>query len=303
MSSAGSQGSGPPANPAAGSPTGALGEDEVEVALTGIQLGVAAGVGRVVAAGARAGGLADRVVLVGPIDPCGECDVCRRGGAAVCPLARRRTSLGARVIAAGRWVVPLDDGLELPAPIAAAVAGDVVLAYTLYARTGVAPRDPVVVVGGSPIARFLVEILIAKGVAPVAVAGPGPWADWLAGKGVTIAPEADAPAALAAAFAAQSLGTRPWRVICGDPAATAAAAQLAGPRATLTLLAGPAGAASALAADVLAREVTIIGVAGAHPDLVVEAAALCVQGDVDLAAGTTLSDAPLRTRVRAAVTP
>ncbi|HEY6038776.1 MAG TPA: hypothetical protein VIV58_31050, partial [Kofleriaceae bacterium] len=30
------------------------------------------------------GGLA----LIGPLDPCGECEVCRRGGAAVCAHAR-----------------------------------------------------------------------------------------------------------------------------------------------------------------------------------------------------------------------
>src|SRR5581483_7498809 len=107
----------------------------------------------------------------------------------------------------------------------------------------------VVVVGASPITRFLVEILRAKAIAP-AIAPAG---DDLAATRAAIAGE----------FAAQSLGTKPWRVLCGDPAATARAAELAGPRATLTVLAG-----AALTADVLAREVTVIGVAGAHPDLV-----------------------------------
>jgi NADPH:quinone reductase-like Zn-dependent oxidoreductase len=199
------------------------------------------------------------------------------------------------VIAAGRWLVPLGDGLELPSPAAAAVAGDVALAYTLYARSGVAPREPVVVVGGSPVARFLVEILIAKGIAPTAVADPGPWADWLRGKGVAIARDREA---LTAALAAQSLGTKPWRVLCGDPAATSAAVELAGPRSTLTLLAS--AARHPIAGDAIAREVTIIGVAGAHPDLVVEAAAMCVKREIDLAGGTTGDPTdPLRTHVRA----
>jgi 6-hydroxycyclohex-1-ene-1-carbonyl-CoA dehydrogenase len=272
-----------------------IGEDDVAIELEAVQASLAAGVGRVVRAGLRAGGLLDRRVLVGPIDPCGECDVCRRGGAAVCPLARRRDELGATVIAAGRWVVPLDDGLELPAPAAAAVAGDVALAYTLYARTGVAPREPVVVVGGSPIARFLVEILIAKGIAPIAVADPGPWADWVRGKGVAVARDREE---VTAALAAQSLGTRPWRVLCGAPAAAAAAIELAGPRATLTLLA--TAPLRPIAGDALAREVTIIGVAGAHPDLVVEAAAMCVKCEIDLVGGTAGDAAdPLRTQVRA----
>jgi 6-hydroxycyclohex-1-ene-1-carbonyl-CoA dehydrogenase len=255
---------------------------------------MAAGVGRVVAGGDHARGLLGRRVLVGPIDPCGECDVCRRGGAAVCPLAVRRDALGSRVTAAGRWLVRLGDGLELTSPGAAAVAGDVALAYTLYALTGVGPREPIAVIGGSPIARFLIEILLAKGIAPTAVAEPGPWADWLLGKGVVVARDR---AGLAEAFAIQSVGTKPWRVICGDPAATAAAVALAGPRATLTLLA--AAAAPPIASDVLAREVTIIGVAGAHPDLVVEAAAMCTKGDIDLTGGTTAAaDDPLRTHVR-----
>jgi 6-hydroxycyclohex-1-ene-1-carbonyl-CoA dehydrogenase len=271
-----------------------VGEDEVAIELDAVQAGIAAGVGRVVSAGERTRGLLDRRVLVGPIDPCGECDVCRRGGAAVCPLARRRGELGASAVVAGRWLVALGDGLELPVPAAAAVAGDVALAYTLYARTGVGPREPVVVVGGSPISRFLIEILLAKGIAPTAVAAPGPWAEWLLGKGVAVAHDRTS---LAAAFAAQSLGTKPWRVICGAPAATSDAVELAGPRATLTLLA--TAAPQPIAGEVIAREVTIIGVAGAHPDLVVEAAAMCVKGEIDLASGTTDDAAdPLRTHVR-----
>ena len=39
----------------------------------------------------------------------------------------------------------------------------------------------------------------------------------------------------------------------------------------------------------IAREVTVIGVAGAHPDLVVEVAAMCVKGEIDLVAGTSTS--------------
>jgi D-arabinose 1-dehydrogenase-like Zn-dependent alcohol dehydrogenase len=268
-----------------------LGDDQVEVALDAVQVGLAAGVGRVVACGARSQGLEGRRVLVGPIDPCGACDVCRSGGGAVCPLAGRREALGQTAIVAGRWVVPIDDGLEIDGPAAAAVAGDVVLAYTLYARTGAHPRDPVVVVGASPIARFLIEILIAKAIAPVAVAGPGAWAEWLIEKGVAVARDR---AAVIEAFAAQSLGTRPWRVLCASPLATHDAATLAGPRAVLTLLAP----APAIPGDVIARELTIIGVGGAHPDLVVEAAAMCVKGEIDLEAGTSLTAEPLRTHVR-----
>src|SRR5258706_288752 len=73
---------------------------------------------------------------------------------------------------------------------------------------------------------------------------------------------------VAAALAAQGLGARPARVIASDPATLAVAAALAGPRATLTVYA-PRPVAD-LSGALVAREVTVLGVAGAHPDLVVE---------------------------------
>jgi hypothetical protein len=71
------------------------------------------------------------------------------------------------------------------------------------------------------------------------------------------------------------------------------AAALAGPHATLTAYID--GDEPALPAGLLAREVTVIGVAGPHPDLIVEAAAMCVKGDIDLVGGVT-ADASDRTR-------
>ena len=224
-------------------------------------------------------------VLVPAFDPCGQCDICRRGGAAVCPLGTRRTP-ATRVRASSRWLVALGDGLDLPVPAAAAVAGDVATAYTLYARTGLSPRDPVVITGASAVTRFLVEILRAKSLAPVVIAAPGAWADWLLGKGCAVVGDA---AGVAAAIAAQGMGARPLRLVAtGD---TEVAASLAGPRATLTVLApGPA-----LPAELIAREVTVVGVAGPHPDLIVEAAAMCVKGEIDLAGG--VGDGPTLARV------
>lgn len=260
-----------------------IAEDDVAVEVQAVQ-GTAA-IGRVIEAGQRAGSLLGRTVLVGPIDPCGECDVCRRGGGAVCPLARRRTEIRSPLIARGRWVVALGDGLELPVPAGAAVAGDVALAYTLYARTGAAPREPLVIVGATPVTRFLVEIAIAKGLAPVIVveAAPRAWRDWLSSKGVAQATTADD---VKAAFVTQGLGGKPWRVIATSASSVELAASLAGPRATLTVLAPIA----ALPGDLASREVLVICVAGAHPDLVVEVAAMCVKGEIDLAAGTSAAD-------------
>lgn len=282
---------------------GALADDDVAIALAGVQASAtgASAVGRVIETGSRAATLAGRDVLVGPIDPCGECDVCRRGGAAVCPTARRRAAIDplARLVAAARWVVPLGDGLELPAPAAAAVAGDAALAYTMYARTGIGPREPVVVVGATPVTRFLVDVLVAKGVAPVVVVDPAraAWCAHLAARGVATAPDdATLQSRVQAAFAAHGHGARPWRVLVTAADAVALGARLAGPRATLTVLA-PIGDLPGELAD---REVTVIAVAGAHPDLVVETAAMCARGDIDLAGGT--STAP-NDELRAIVTP
>ncbi len=259
--------------------TASIAEDDVAVEVQAVQ-GTAA-IGRVVEAGERARSLVGRTVLVGPIDPCGECDVCRRGGGAVCPLARRRTEISSPLIARGRWVVALGDGLELPIPAGAAVAGDVALAYTLYARTGASPREPLVIVGATPITRFLVEIAIAKGLAPVVVVDPAHagWRAWLTAKGVVQATGIDE---VTAAFVVQGLGGKPWRVIATAGDCVELAASLAGPRATLTVLAPIA----ALPGELASREVGVIAVAGAHPDLVVEVAAMCVKGEIDLAGGT-----------------
>jgi 6-hydroxycyclohex-1-ene-1-carbonyl-CoA dehydrogenase len=250
-----------------------------------------AAVGRVDDASEGSAILLGKRVLVGPLDPCGQCEVCRRGGAAVCPFAKRR-EISARLRVASRWVVALGDGLELPVPAAAAVAGDVATAYTLYARTGLAPRDPVVIVGDTAVARFLVEIVRAKGITPTVIAsGDESWRSWLLAKGAAVVRGDDGDDAVrdatTAAIAAQGLGVKPWRVIATSAAVLARAAALTGPRATLTAYVD--GKAPALPAELLAREVTVIGVAGPHPDLIVEAAALCVKGDIDLAGGVAIS--------------
>jgi L-idonate 5-dehydrogenase len=263
-----------------------------------------AAVGRVDDASEGAAALLGKRVLVCPADACGQCEVCRRGGATVCPLAtRRELPVPSRLRVSSRWVVALGDGLELPLPAAAAVAGDVTTAYTLYARTGLSSREPVVILGTNAVTRFLVEILRGKGITPTVVVDgePPSWRDWLLGKGAAAVSGHDATLAqtVTAAIAAQGQGARPWRLIVTDPRELPRAATLAGPRATLTVLTN--GAVPALPGDVLAREVTVIGVAGPHPDLVVEAAALCVKGEIDLASGVEIGEP--RDVTRATVVP
>ena len=221
--------------------------------------------------------LIGRRVLVCARHACGRCEVCRRGGAAVCPDARATAT---RV--SSRWAIVLGDALDLPAPAAAAVAGDITTAYTLYARTGLAPRDPVVVTGATAVARCLVQILRAKGLTPVVVGGDTPWAAFVTSTGALHAATAGD---VGAAIATQGLGARPLRLIATNAESLATATGLAGPRATLTVLA--AADLAALSPELVAREVVVIGVAGPHPDLVTEVAAMCAKREIDLAGSVT----------------
>jgi hypothetical protein len=85
----------------------------------------------------------------------------------------------------------------------------------------------------------------------------------------------------------------------------ARAANLANARATLTVRTGISAIDSSGAlAGALAREITMLGVAAAHPDLVLEAAALVAKGELDLAAGVVVrraDDRPPLDRTRADV--
>ena len=96
----------------------------------------------------RRGPAPARACSSGPTDPCGECEVCRRGGAAVCPLATRatRSPRDSRSCRAAGWSRSAT-GSSCRCPPRPRSPATSRLAYTLYARTGLAPRDPVVVTG------------------------------------------------------------------------------------------------------------------------------------------------------------
>jgi len=125
--------------------------------------------------------------------------------------------------------------------------------------------------------------------------GPGGGNEWLLGRGGVGVHGDDLASRIAAAITAQGQGARPWRLLVTDGAQLPTVASLAGPRATITVLATEG--IPALPGEALAREVTIVGVAGPHPDLIVEAAAMCVKGEIDLAGGAVFAPAGARTRV------
>lgn len=240
-----------------------------------------AAVGRVVDGGPGAAHLLGQRVLAGRFAPCGECDVCRRGGAVVCPTGEALgATLGAlgdghgRLAAPARWLIPLEGPLAVAGAAAAVLGWEAALAYALYARAGVGPREPVVVIGDDPVASLLRQILAAKHASVLDVAA------------ATADDADDVRARLVAAAAAAGHGARPWKVLetTGEAALRARALAIAGPRAVVALAAPPGAAPvtdAAATSAALAREVTIVGVAGAHPDLLTEVAALAVRGELD----------------------
>ncbi len=286
-----------------------------------------AAVGNVVTTGNAAAEWLGARVVVPTLAPCGECDCCRRGGAALCPDGASHGidgpgTLATTVTAAARWLVRLEPSdsrpatragmaggagmgrvtMDVPGPAAAALGGELALAYALYARAGVGPRDPVIVWGRGAVARATAAILAAKG-APAHVATDD--AALAAALGAAAGP-ATAAAAIAALTSHDA--RRPRKVIVTAPELLLPALAAAGPRATVVVLTAP-GTSYAPAADLgaaLAAEITMTGVAGCHPDLVPELVALVVRGDLaldDLVEVVALDDLPARLVARAAARP
>lgn len=273
-----------------------------------------AAVGEVVHAGEHAAHLLGKRVLVGPEQGCSECDICRRGEPASCPHGEHlgRTSdgcLAQLVSARARWACVLGDVLAGPAldsPAAALLAREAAWAYTMFARAGVAPGEPVFIVGRTVVARFLVEIAVAKGVRPmVLLESEAPaFARWIEDRGgipVSLPGQAEPLDAAAARLFAEAVaaehghGRRPFFIFetsAGYRARSLALALMV-PGSKATWLARRALGFEALGPQLDLDRVTdaggtLIGVAGAHPDLLPEVAALAVRGELDIAGAARL---------------
>jgi threonine dehydrogenase-like Zn-dependent dehydrogenase len=162
--------------------------------------------------------------------------------------------------AAARWLVRLEAPLDLAGPSVAALGGELALAYALYARVGVGPREPTLILGSGVVARAVAAILAAKG-APVS------------------------------ADMSEHDVRRPRKVIVTDAARLPEALAVAGPRATVAVLTAPgfgSGGVNVEMRAAMAQEITVTGVAGCHPDLVPELVALAVRGDLDVAGLTEI---------------
>ncbi len=279
-----------------------------------------AAVGTVVRAGAESAHLVGKRVLVSTEQACGECDICRRGRPMLCPdgthLGRDRDGAFAQLVSArARWVCPLEDELEhesLAGPHAALLAREVAWAYAMFARAGVAPGEPVFIVGDNLVARFLIDVAVAKGANPMVFCEPGQdrFAAWIEARGGIPLPAT--PSAVSRAgyrhIAEQAAeqhghGRRPWFVFetTAHAASRRRALELAVPGVKIVMLAesvfGRASAeaqeeidarSASLMNELIATDGELIGVAGAHPDLLPEIAALVIRGELELESAARL---------------
>jgi len=244
-----------------------------------------AAVGRVARAGAAAEHRIGERVLVGPVRSCFECDVCRRGHPSVCPARLRLGidadgALASHVVVRARATTGLTGKLEgaVPGPLAALLPREAALAYEMVVRAGLSPGEVAIWVGGGAIAELGAQIARAKGVTT---------------HHLTADERALPPDECAAAVRARIAGTTPRVVfeVSARGAGRARAAALAGPGMVLVLLAGAAAGANdspPLPAALLDDDVTCVGVAGAHPDLLPELCALAARGEIDLAGAADL---------------
>lgn len=274
-----------------------LADDEVLVAVEAIGVGrdgsgaptASAVLGEVVDSGANATAERGHRVVAGVVAPCGECGVCRRGAATVCPRARLVVALdGAvarrEVAVPARWLCRLDGDLAVPGPAAVLIGGAAATAYAAFIAVGCPPGDPVIVLGAGGTARLAIDIARARGARVLVPPGP------FAGDAIHIAHDGTRGSFEQAARAA-GCADLPWRIIetTGTSAGRAAAAALGSPGVRYALVTG-AGPSEPLDAAVLDAGATIAGIPGAHPDLLPEIAAMAVKRELDLAATVDVVD-------------
>ncbi|HMQ71929.1 MAG TPA: 6-hydroxycyclohex-1-ene-1-carbonyl-CoA dehydrogenase, partial [Rubrivivax sp.] len=132
----------------------------------------------VVAAGDGAGDWMGRAVVVPPLPPCGECDLCRRGLATICRAQKMpgndiQGGFGSHIVVPARGLCPVDEarlaaaGLTLPQ--VSIVADALTTPYQAVRRAGVEPGDVAIVIGVGGVGGYCVQIARAFGAEVVAV--------------------------------------------------------------------------------------------------------------------------------------
>ncbi len=233
-------------------------------------------VGTVIECGSAATAFDGARVLVPSVVACGECDTCRSGAATVCPtrsvLGRdRHGGCAESVVCSGRWLTRADDLLPLSGPTAALAAGPALRAYAMYCRAGVRAGDVVLVFGHGPAASVLATLATQRG------------------SKVARTDVDESAEAVSAQLQALGCADRPQKIfVCDGEANVAKALSMAHPSSIITL---GIGTGSIDASVVFAKELALLHLGDAHPDLLPEAAALVVKGELDL--GSILSERTL----------
>lgn len=207
-------------------------------------------------------------VLVGAVNACGECNVCRHGLVAACS---RLKILGEdvdggcaqKVVTRERWLTRLDERLNVPGPQAALIPGPVLTAYNLYTHADISPGDLVITLGDGPIAKVAASLGTHRGAQVIAAAGEEP-----AGQIREALAQID------------SLDCPQKILLCDASSGLRQAVDFAAPGSVIVAY-GQDESISSL--DLCARELKILGFRYSHPDLIPEIAALVVKGDLELA--------------------
>jgi threonine dehydrogenase-like Zn-dependent dehydrogenase len=176
-----------------------------------------------------------------------------------------------------RFLCAIEPPLELanePFYRLAALSDSASAAYWAMARAGLAPNEPCVVIGEGPRAGFLAALARVKGAQPLSVR-----ADMAAAE------------AIAAADEAQAFGSHRLKIFetTGTTLGQSLALEWVAPGGTVALLdRSPAdaigsGASASMLEDLARKEVTLLGCAAAHPDVLPELCALVVRGELPLA--------------------
>lgn len=251
--------------------------------------------GRVVAAGEAASEWIDRRVLVPRLLACGECPLCRRGRPAGCTARRPRAGLASHERVPVRFLCALEPPLwPKPKPreedaaavidwaLYAGLADTLSAPYGALARVGVQPNERWIVSGAGPSGLAAIAFLRARGARVAVFEARSPQSRRAEALGAHVLSTDES-----ASEWARSEGTE--SPVCrlldtsGEPSARAQALRLLSPGAIALFLEGEPAQISLSWQELIGRELTLTGVGPCHPDLVPEACAYVVRGELPLA--------------------
>ena len=134
--------------------------------------------GRVVAAGSGAEGWMGKAVIIPAVIPCGECDLCKRGRAAICRAQKMpgndiQGGFASHIAVPARGLCPVDETRLAAAGLTLAevsvVADAVTTPYQAVHRAGVTPGSLAIVIGAGGVGGYCVQMANAFGAKVVAI--------------------------------------------------------------------------------------------------------------------------------------